>query len=208
MLAELAPLTVNHPGLAAHLKDVAEQFGAELEVEADNAYAVFFEEVDLVDNWQAATEDLQNSITAVVEPWANENPLIVVQRLLSLRMELKLANVKWPELGLDGMQRASDRTANPLAWADIALEHGLFPEASPFVDGAVARAVELGQERLARFLSAPGLGGRLCRRSSKQLILPRLRSAFNSCHSSRLSNIPNPISQRRSGSGPNHRSVN
>jgi hypothetical protein len=156
MLAELAPFTVSHPGLAAHLKDVAERFGAELEVEADNAYAVFFDEVDLVDNWQAATEDLQNSITAVVEPWVDEDPLTVVQRLLSLRIELNLANVKWPDRVWMACNALSDRVANPLAWADIALEHGLFPEAAPFVDGAVARGVELGQERLARFLSAPG----------------------------------------------------
>jgi hypothetical protein len=155
MLAELAPFTVNHPGLAAHLKEVAERFEVELEVEADNTYAVFFADVDLVDNWQAATEELQNGIPAVIEPWVDEDPLTVVQRLLSLRTELNLGNVAWPDRVWMACNVLSDRVADPLAWADIALENGLFPEAAPFVDRAVARGVDLGDGRLARFLSAP-----------------------------------------------------
>ena len=155
MLAELVPLTVNHPGLAANLREAAEQFEVKLEVQVDNTYAVFFEDVDLVENWQATTEQLEARIAAVVESWANENPLIVVQRLLSLRAELELANARWPSSVWMACNVLADRTADPLVWADIALDHGLFPEASPFVERAVARAEELGQERLVRFLSAP-----------------------------------------------------
>jgi hypothetical protein len=126
MLAELAPFTVNHPGLAAHLTEVAERFEVELEVEAANTYAVFFADVDLVDNWQAATEELQNGITAVIEPWVDEDPLTVVQRLLSLRTELNLGNVAWPDRVWMACNVLSDRVVDPLAWADIALETGFF----------------------------------------------------------------------------------
>jgi hypothetical protein len=154
MLAELGPFTVNHPGLAAHLKEVAELFEVELEVNADSTYAIFFAEVDLVDNWETAIEALEKRIAEVVKSWVDEDPLIVVQRLLSLRTELKLANVAWPDRVGMACNVLADGRNDPLVWADIALEHRLFLEASPFVERAVARGAELGQERLADFLSA------------------------------------------------------
>jgi hypothetical protein len=59
MLAELAPFTLNHPGLAALLKEVAERFDVELEVDTDNTCAIFFAEVDLVDTAKLPLKSLK-----------------------------------------------------------------------------------------------------------------------------------------------------
>jgi hypothetical protein len=155
MLAELVPFTVNHHGLAAHLKEVAEQFEVKLDLQADDTYSILFVDVDLVNNWQAATSQLEARIAEVVESWADEDPMVVIQRLLSLRAELELANVRWPDRVWMACNAVADRIAAPLAWAEMALDQGLFPEASPFVERAVAGAMEFGQERLARFTSVP-----------------------------------------------------
>jgi hypothetical protein len=64
MLAELAPFTVNHPGLAAHLTEVAERFEVELEVEAANTYAVSF--LPTSTSWTTGKLPLKSSKTVLL----------------------------------------------------------------------------------------------------------------------------------------------
>jgi hypothetical protein len=154
MLRELV-LTADNPGLAISINEIGEQFEIQLEVPVSNEHRIFLADVDREDDWTAAIQQLEADIGEVVQSWADEDPPMVMRRLVSLRTELGLANVNWPDRVQMACKALASRVADPLAWADLALEHGLFPQASPFLEYAIAQSAELGDERLVRFLSTP-----------------------------------------------------
>src|SRR6266496_1042001 len=104
---------------------------------------------------EAAIEELNRDIAAAVQSWANEEPAIVARRLLDLRTEVELSNIRWPDRVEMACRALATRVSDPLSWADLALEQDLFPEAAPFLGYAVDQGAELGTERLSRYLSVP-----------------------------------------------------
>jgi hypothetical protein len=155
MLRELVPLAADNPGLAMSIKETGEQFEVQLEVPISNEQGIFLADVDRRDDWRAAIQRLEEGIREIVQGWADEDRPTVIHRLISLRAELELSNVRWPDRMRIACEALADRIADPLAWADLALERGLFPEASPFLEQAITQGAELGEERLARYLSTP-----------------------------------------------------
>lgn len=155
MLRDLVPLTAHHPGLATQLQQTCDQFGIEQIVPVNDSFGAFLVGIDLSEDWEAAIQQLQEGIGEVVQSWATEEPLTVVPRLVDLRTEIALSNIHWPDRVEMACRALASRASDPLSWADLALEHGLFPEASPFLRQAVDEAAELGEERLARYLSVP-----------------------------------------------------
>jgi hypothetical protein len=154
MLQELAPVAGAHPGLAMSIKGIGERFEVKLEVLVSNEYKTFFADIDR-GNWRAEAQRLEEGIGEIVQGWADEDPTAVMQRLAELRTQLELSNVLWPDRVLMACKALADRVADPLAWSDLALEHGLFPSASPFLERAVTQGAELGEERLVRYLASP-----------------------------------------------------
>jgi hypothetical protein len=155
MLHELAPLTVDHPGLAMQLQEAGDRFGVTLDIPGGMSLAPFLADIDRRDDLQAAVQELAASISEAVEGWVTDDPLTVVQRLANLRAEVELANVRWPDRVEMACRALAERVAEPLSWADLALEQGLFPAASPFLTSALDQGIELGKERLGRYLSSP-----------------------------------------------------
>jgi hypothetical protein len=107
---------------------------------------------------QGAAHDLgqlEENVTEAIQGWANEDPSTVMTRLASLRTQVELSGVRWPDRTRMACKALADRVASSLAWADLALERGLFPETSPFLERAIAQGIELGEDRLVRYLSTP-----------------------------------------------------
>jgi hypothetical protein len=155
MLRDLVPLTAHHPGLAAHLQQVCQQFGIEQTVPAGHSFEVFLVDIDPIEDLEAAIQELRARIGAVVQGWVTEEPLTVVRRLVDVREEIALANVHWPDRVEMACRLLAGHVSDPLLWADLALEHDLFPQAAPFLMQAVDQGAEFGEERLARYLAAP-----------------------------------------------------
>jgi hypothetical protein len=154
MLQELAPVVGAHPGLAMSIKGIGERFGIELEVPVSNEHKTFFADIDRGD-WRTEAQRLEEGIGEIVQGWADEDPTAVMQRLAELRTQLELSNARWPDRVLMACRALADRVADPLAWSELALEHDLFPSASPFLERAVTQGAELGEERLVRYLAEP-----------------------------------------------------
>jgi len=155
MLRELVPLTMHHPGLAMLLQRACDEFVVALEVPVGVGFRAFLADIDPSNNWQAAIEQLERDIGEAVQSWATEDPSTVMRRLVDLRTELELSNVRWPDRVEMACRALSSRVSDPLSWADLALQHSIFPEAAPFLKLAVDQGAELGEEQLARYLSVP-----------------------------------------------------
>jgi hypothetical protein len=154
MLQELAPFAGPHAGLAMSIKGIGERFEVELEVPVRSEHKIFFTDIDRGD-WRAEAQRLEEGIGEIVQGWADEDSTAVMQRLAELRTQLELSNIRWPDRVLMACKALADRVADPLAWSDLALEHDLFPSASPFLERAGTQGAELGEERLVRYLAAP-----------------------------------------------------
>jgi hypothetical protein len=155
LLQELVPLAVGHPGLAIRIRELGEQFEVPLDIPGANEYEVFLADINGVGDRGAAIQRLEEGITEVVQGWVNEDPPTVMTRLASLRTQVELSSVRWPDRMKMACNALAGRVASPLAWADLALERGLFPETSPFLEVAIAQGIELGEDRLVRYLSTP-----------------------------------------------------
>jgi hypothetical protein len=137
------------------VSEIGEQFDVPLDIPIGNEHEIFLADVDRVGDWKAAIQRLEDGIGEVVQSWVYEDPSMVMRRLVSLRLELELSNVRWPDRVRMACRALADRVADPLAWADLALNRGLFPQASPFLEQAIAQGAELGEERLVRYPSTP-----------------------------------------------------
>jgi hypothetical protein len=154
MLTDLVPLVAGSPGLATSLKEIAERFGVPVDVDVDDTYAPLFVDIDHT-KWREETERLEESIGQVVGAWANDDPLSVIQRVVDVRVQLELSGRGWPDRTVMACQALARAVSEPLTWSDLALERGLFPKASPFLERVVEQGIELGEERLVRYLANP-----------------------------------------------------
>lgn len=139
MLADLIELSRGKPGLEARIKHTAEVFDIELpaELTSDEAQDPFFRDLDRLNGWQVAEEELRADLADWVAGWALEPADEVVCRLVELRDELNTAGISWPDRVWIACRSLAEQVDDLQAWVAASLRHGLFPEAAPFADRLV-----------------------------------------------------------------------
>ena len=139
MLADLIELSRGKPGLEARIKHTAELFDIELpaELTSDNEQDPFFRDIDRLDGWEVAEEELRADLADWVAGWALEPADEVVCRLVELRNELNTARISWPDRVSIACRSLAEQVDDLQAWVTASLRHGLFPEAAPFADRLV-----------------------------------------------------------------------
>jgi len=152
LFRDLVPLVGNHPGLASYLRDVAGQFELSVDVALSPEHEAFFADIDRDEDWEAAARRLEEQIKGMVMPWADEDRATVIQRLVTLRIELELSTVRWPDRVWIACTALAERVDDPIAWADTALELGLFPQAEPFLGHALDRGQKISERQAERYL--------------------------------------------------------
>ena len=139
MLADLIELSRGKPGLEARIKSTAEMFDIELpaELTSDKEQSPFFRDIDRLNDWEVAEDELRADIADSVTGWALEPADEVVCRLVELRNELNTAGISWPDRVWIACRSLAEQVDDPQAWVAASLLHGLFPEAAPFADRLV-----------------------------------------------------------------------
>ncbi|MGW0056503.1 hypothetical protein [Nocardia nova] len=135
MLEDLIELSAEKIGLAVRVASTASVF--DIPVPASVTEQVqrspFFRDVELVDNLHETMTLLQTDIAADVADWANEPPEVVVARLIDLRTQSDVADVRWPRRVMMACESLAKFVEIPRTWVEEALKQGLFPDAAPFI---------------------------------------------------------------------------
>lgn len=139
-LDDLVTLCAGKPGLVARLATTAAMFDIELpeSIKADVSQDPFFRDIDRRDDWKTAVEALRADIADHIAGWEAESADEVVVRLCELRAELKAAGILWPDRVWMACQVIAERTDDLRPWVEASLQHGLFPDAEPFLGKLVS----------------------------------------------------------------------
>jgi hypothetical protein len=152
---QVAKLASGNRGVQHSIREISERFSIPIDQPVDDSYSAFFTDFERRPDWQAGIKELQEGISAAVSGWAEESPTTVVPRLASLRNDLDLANLRWPDRIQMAFSAMADRIESPGEWIDIAQTHDLFPEATPLLGPAWEKG-ELTTERLIELLGSRG----------------------------------------------------
>jgi hypothetical protein len=173
MFNDLVELAREHAALRAILLDVSERFSIPLELALDHPQAAFFADFERRPNWQAGMKELEDGIANDIEGWAQQDPEIIISRLKSLRSELDLANLKWPDRIQIAFQLLSKQVGNASVWLDVAVRHDFFPEAAPLLEPALDKG-DLSLDKVGFLLESKGrwavIGSVLSRDQSSPLL--------------------------------------
>jgi len=160
-------------GVAHSIAEISERFSIQVEFSAEDQYSAFFTDFDRRPDWQAGMKELEEEIGTAVKEWAYEPAAPVIARLASLRQELDLANLRWPDRVQIAFSAMADGIESPGEWIDEAQAQDLFPEAAPLLATALEKG-ELTTERLANLLSSRGRWSAISLVLSKDVKSPQL----------------------------------
>lgn len=142
MLDDLVELAAGNPGLIARISSMSAFLDVELPPGLTEAVErdPFFRDLDRrLDDWRAAEDELVQDLQGAVSNWDLEAPSNSVARLVELRMQSKLAGVRWPDRIWIACKAISELIEDAAPWVDAALELHLLPEAGPFIEKLVTQ---------------------------------------------------------------------
>lgn len=157
MLKELSDAGDHSLGLIARMKEMASMFNIELPQSfVSRVESPFFQNVDRLGDWQTELNLLERDVLAEITSWlANDDPDLVVRRLIELRRELEIAGLLWPDRVGMVCKMIAARVDDVSPWVQLARDHGLFPEGQPFVDKAVTDGQKSSRDQLLACLDHP-----------------------------------------------------
>jgi len=140
MFHDLTSLAQESLPLLVHLESTASLFDVELPSDLVQAMDAdpFFRPVERIEDWESEISSLRADISTKTMPWASEDPVIVVERLATIRDQNASAQLSWPDRVGMACESIAEIVSDPRLWLDACLNQHLFPEAGPFLRATLA----------------------------------------------------------------------
>lgn len=157
LLRGLTGFVNGRPGLTIYVSKAAARLGLDVALAPLTDHAEFFADLDRDDDVISRLTAGQAAVARAVEPWAAEEPQVVIARLAELRAELHDAGMDWPNRIEWACRAIAAQADDPTLWTAVALDVQLFPDAEPFVNAMVSSShnIAAAAEQITRCLDMP-----------------------------------------------------
>lgn len=156
MLADVASLVGDRPGLLAELQERAEHLGVEFDVHVDKVFATLFPQDPLSEDWRERQERQAAAVRALAGEWSDEQPDAVASKLAEVTHEAQIAGIGHPDYTEYVCRLLADKIDRAIPWIDSLLAVEVQPgNVRPFLDRAATRNEKGWMDRATSCLQHP-----------------------------------------------------
>lgn len=140
LLRDFVPLIESHPGLCHWAKGISGHLMLDFEIPSDEAFETLYplEDAHDVDDWRSVQNQQSQAVRELAHTWAQLDPTRVLQDLVWIETEARLADINWPRWTPFLCREIAESTARPHLWVQLMLDTDLSGDlVAPFLRQAI-----------------------------------------------------------------------
>lgn len=158
LLRDLVPLIESHPGLCHWAKRISGHLKLDSQIPSDKVFETLcpLEDVHSVDQWRSVQNQQIQAVRELAHQWRQRDPVRVVQDLVWIEGEARLADVTGPRWTRLLCREIAEGTTQPDLWVQLMLDTDLSGDLIvPFLRQTIMATVPGWEELVARCLDHP-----------------------------------------------------